>query len=796
LTPRRRLVATIGGAAAAVLIPALALGSPATAALATAAHPATASAARWSAQVPPTPDVPDASFEAVSCPTANWCMATGASIDSRGFQHPLAERWDGSNWSLTSTVPAATGLGAELVGVSCVSPAACVAVGDSVQIGSPDQIRLAYRPFAERWNGTKWISIRPKLGISRNAALTSVSCSNASACTAVGAFGVPQQNPLPSGGLIASWDGRRWMRITVPAPPGRQIVLTSISCTKAGACIAGGSYWLRSATIATAPLVENRSRPGGRWSFRKLPAPFPTSTAALRKGRDFELVTTSVSCASRAACTLIGFYRHENVGRTTFPQFSEVWNGARWRLVKMPDPEQLTTPQSISCWAAQQCLAIGGLSKGGVTSTFAERQTASGWTLVAAPAFTAGVTDRTLACRSAATCTAVGTAPGPTVGSGPDRLAVSRRTSAGWSDQTPVDPVGTAGAEFTDVSCSLGGGSQCAAVGSYENSDGGQNVLAERGSPGSWSLTPAPTPSGVYAATLTSVSCPSTTFCMAVGNTAQTLFSTSREPLAETWNGSSWQMVPLPDPGTNSGNELVSVSCASKDFCVAIGSAVQKSGLSETSEQLVETWSAGSWQIAPGTLTATASPQLAVSCPTTTFCLAVGGSNNGKPDTLALSGTTWTTASQLGLISGLAAVSCTSATWCLAVGSTGTGSPQPVAASWTGSSWKLLSPKKPHPAGGDGNPLTGVSCTAARTCVAVGDAAIAEAGVENIEDVSRPFADSLRGSVWTVVNLPMPVRNLGAGLSGISCSATNTCVAAGATTRSVEDVATIDALHT
>ena len=360
---------------------------------------------------------------------------------------------------------------------------------------------------------------------------------------------------------------------------------------------------------------------------------------------------------------------------------------------------------------------------GDTAPTFAERQTPSGWTLVAAPALSAQVTDRTLACRSAATCTAVGTAPGPAVGSGPDRLAVSRLTSTGWSDQTPVDPAGTAGAQFTDVSCSPGAGSQCAAVGSYENSDGGQNVLAETGSPGSWSVTSAPTPSGVYAAALTSVSCPSSTFCMAVGNTAQTLFSTSREPLAETWNGASWQIVPLPDPGTNFGNQLVSVSCASKDFCVAIGSAVQKSGLNYTLDQLVETWSAGSWQIPSGTLTETANAQLAVSCPTTTFCLAVGGSNNGKPDTVTLSGTTWTTASQPGLISGLAAVSCTSTTWCLAVGSTATGSPQPVAASWTGS-WKKLSPKKPHPAGAGGNPLTGVSCTAARSCVAVGDASI------------------------------------------------------------------------
>ncbi len=103
-------------------------------------------------------------------------MAIGYSIDSEGFEHPLAERWDGSGWSLTTTVAASSGLGAELYGVSCVSAKACVAVGDSAQIGSPDPIKLIHRAFAERWNGKKWISTLPKLGISRGAALTSVSC--------------------------------------------------------------------------------------------------------------------------------------------------------------------------------------------------------------------------------------------------------------------------------------------------------------------------------------------------------------------------------------------------------------------------------------------------------------------------------------------------------------------------------------------------------------------------------------------------------------------------------------------
>jgi hypothetical protein len=133
-------------------------------------------------------------------------MAAGASIDTQGFERPLAERWNGGHWTLTAAVPAGTGLGAELLGVSCVSPTACVAVGDSEQIGHPDPIRLTHGLFAERLNGTRWTLIPPRIGISGSAAFTSVSCSGASACTAVGTFGAVQADPLPSAPVTSAED--------------------------------------------------------------------------------------------------------------------------------------------------------------------------------------------------------------------------------------------------------------------------------------------------------------------------------------------------------------------------------------------------------------------------------------------------------------------------------------------------------------------------------------------------------------------------------------------------------------
>ena len=62
------------------------------------------------------------------------------------------------------------------------------------------------------------------------------------------------------------------------------------------------------------------------------------------------------------------------------------------------------------------------------------------------------------------------------------------------------------------------------------------------------------------------VSCPSETFCAAVGR-ADT--STDTETLIEMWDGSSWSVVTSPSPANNflEGG----VSCTSPTFCVAVG---------------------------------------------------------------------------------------------------------------------------------------------------------------------------------------------------------------------------------
>ena len=65
---------------------------------------------------------------AVSCVSANMCMATGHRLNSIGAIVTLAESWNGTRWSVLPT-PSPGSNGNLLNGVSCASPDFCMAAG-------------------------------------------------------------------------------------------------------------------------------------------------------------------------------------------------------------------------------------------------------------------------------------------------------------------------------------------------------------------------------------------------------------------------------------------------------------------------------------------------------------------------------------------------------------------------------------------------------------------------------------------------------------------------------------------
>lgn len=101
----------------------------------------------------------------VSCPTANFCVAVGsASVPDLGWAVTLTEIWDGSAWHVVPSPNLPAGLlgpgnagGGILLGVSCASPDACVAVGSGGGGPSPSGSYPALAIVAT-WNGWSWSS--------------------------------------------------------------------------------------------------------------------------------------------------------------------------------------------------------------------------------------------------------------------------------------------------------------------------------------------------------------------------------------------------------------------------------------------------------------------------------------------------------------------------------------------------------------------------------------------------------------------------------------------------------------
>ena len=220
----------------------------------------------------------------VSCTSVSACTAVGfAHFNANNTQTALAESWNGIAWTLQSAPNPGAGLVAPQ-GVSCVSPSTCVLVGNyaanaTCRSGGPGP--CTYLPLAEQWNGTDWtLQTMPTPAGGADASPVSVSCVSETDCVAVGSYAAGAQcgsgGACPTLALAESWNGTSWRVETVPSPPGaRSAQLTSVSCLSASACVAVGTAEYNEAT----PLAEVWN--GMSWTIQTVPTPSATHESAL-----------------------------------------------------------------------------------------------------------------------------------------------------------------------------------------------------------------------------------------------------------------------------------------------------------------------------------------------------------------------------------------------------------------------------------------------------------------------------------------------------------------------------------
>ncbi len=118
--------------------------------------------------------------------------------------------------------------GALLRGVSCSAASACTAVG-SVIGASPS----ASHTLALRWNGSAWSAQRTPSEAGNSFA--GVSCSSATSCVAVG------HGSGPSQALAERWDGTTWT-VQEAVSPGEASLLEGVTCRSEVAITAAGAY--------------------------------------------------------------------------------------------------------------------------------------------------------------------------------------------------------------------------------------------------------------------------------------------------------------------------------------------------------------------------------------------------------------------------------------------------------------------------------------------------------------------------------------------------------------------------
>jgi hypothetical protein len=249
----------------------------------------------------------------------------------------------------------------------------------------------------------------------------------------------------------------------------------------------------------------------------------------------------------------------------------------------------------------------------------------------------------------------------------------------------------------------------------------------------------SPPSSNALVGGLSGVSCTRRDACEAVGGFL---------PLAIRWNGTEWTAQSTAD----SIGTLNAVSCARVNACLAIGA-------DPVGVPIAARWDGLAWQSVP--LPAGAG-NTAISCPTGTFCMAVGGDATESWD-----GTAWTSQPLPDVISPyqLSGISCTSPRACIAVGGI-------VVERWNGVRWsRQASP----PEGG----LYAVSCRSATWCMAVG-------GIHSVA-----YAARWNGRRWHTVRTQPPPPQLdpstpSGSLDSVSCRG-SFCIAAG--TRIVEGFA-------
>jgi hypothetical protein len=376
---------------------------------------------------------------------------------------------------------------------------------------------------------------------SRGIFLSGVSCTAASACTAVGdrysATGADV-------GFVARWNGSRWTVETTPGPGGAtNFAFNSIACASARRCVAAGQYGYDRSGDA-APFAANWT--GGEWTARKLG--WDTDDYA-------DATARSVSCVALTDCFAAGFDTDQTDGGTDSTDYGDEqadiwrWNGRSWSGQNEISPGSPGDPDgaggpdgsspgnyaanswfaSLSCAGPSFCMGVGG----------------------AGPSFDNPIGDFRHADGLSLT----------TDGSNPAALTFKPRS---WENGSGTNLLGASSAQINAVGC--GSTTRCEVVG---DTNGYPPAFAEGWNGRGWAAQSLPNAGG---SNLGAISCPSADSCVAVG-------TVGKQVLVDVWNGTTWTTRKAVTPAGAKQVFTTAVSCTRTGACLLVGYVTRPAGV-------------------------------------------------------------------------------------------------------------------------------------------------------------------------------------------------------------------------
>jgi hypothetical protein len=251
----------------------------------------------------PVPAADDTRLHGLSGTGPADLWAVGADINASGSQVSLIEHWNGSAWSRIPS-PAGEPAASELVSVSALSPTDAWAVGDA-------RPGFSFTTLIEHWDGTAWHVVADAgflaTGFNHLSSVAAISANN------VWAVGRTGRHPNP---IIEHWNGTSWTQVAQPAH-GYNSTLQSL------AVVSASDIWAVGGTDVTNTLVEHWN--GTVWSVVASP------NSGAQNAQSF--LSGAVALGPRDVWAV------GSASTFSSPQtLTEHWDGTAWTIAPSPSP--------------------------------------------------------------------------------------------------------------------------------------------------------------------------------------------------------------------------------------------------------------------------------------------------------------------------------------------------------------------------------------------------------------------------------------------------------------------------